>query len=104
MGLFGLFAMTTSFFTYICECSICLSVFVRHGYTETQMVIGLICTWDVHLYILYLDKEVKKVFSPAPIVSFKSARKLSSYLVRAKLYPLYQWDPLSVTNLVVKPV
>ena len=41
-----------------------------------------------HLYILYLDNEVKKVFSPAPMVSFKSARKLSSYLVRAKLYPL----------------
>ena len=28
-----------------------------------------------HLYILYLDNEVKKVFSPAPMVSFKSARK-----------------------------
>ena len=35
-----------------------------------------------------MDKEVKKVFSVAPIVSFKSARKLSSYLVRAKLYLL----------------
>ena len=35
-----------------------------------------------------MDKEVKKVFSVAPIVSFKSARKLCSYLVRAKLYPL----------------
>ena len=35
-----------------------------------------------------MDKEVKKVFPIASIVSFKSARKLSSYLVRAKLYPL----------------
>ena len=35
-----------------------------------------------------LDKEIKKVFPVAPIVSFKSAQKLSSYLVRAKLYPL----------------
>ena len=35
-----------------------------------------------------MDKEVKKVSSVAPIVSFKSARRLSSYLVRAKLYPL----------------
>ena len=35
-----------------------------------------------------MDKEVKKVFPVAPIVSFKSSRKLSSYLVRAKLYPL----------------
>ena len=41
-----------------------------------------------HLYLRHMDKEVKKVFSVAPIVSFKSARKLSSYLVRAKLYPL----------------
>ena len=35
-----------------------------------------------------MDKEVKKVFPVAPIVSFKNAWKLSSYLVRAKLYPL----------------
>ena len=35
-----------------------------------------------------MDKEVKKVFPVAPIVSFKSAWKLGSYLVRAKLYPL----------------
>ena len=41
-----------------------------------------------HLYLLHMDKEVKKVFPVALIVSFKSARKLSSYLVRAKLYPL----------------
>ena len=41
-----------------------------------------------HSYLLHMDKEVKKVFSAAPIVSFKSAQKLSSYLVRAKFYPL----------------
>ena len=35
-----------------------------------------------------MDKELKKVFPVAPTVSFKSARKLSSYLVRAKIYPL----------------
>ena len=35
-----------------------------------------------------MEKEIKKVFPIAPMVSFKSARKLSSYLVRAKLYPL----------------
>ena len=37
---------------------------------------------------LYADDEVKKLFSPGPMVSFRSARKLSSYLVRAKLYRL----------------
>ena len=35
-----------------------------------------------------MDEEVKIVFTAKPMVSFRSARKLSSYLVRAKLYPL----------------
>ena len=35
-----------------------------------------------------MDPEAKKVFSPGPMITFRSARKLSSYLVRAKLYPL----------------
>ena len=41
-----------------------------------------------HLYLLHMDEEVKKVFPVAPIVSFRSPRILSSYLKRAKLYPL----------------
>ena len=41
-----------------------------------------------HLNILYLDKNAKEVFMPGPMVTFRSRRKLSSYLVRAKLYPL----------------
>ena len=41
-----------------------------------------------NLSILHVDKEVKKVFTSPPMVSLRSARKLSSYLVRAKLYPL----------------
>ena len=39
-------------------------------------------------YLLQMNDEVKKVFSLRPMVSFRSARKLSSYLVRAKLYPV----------------
>ena len=35
-----------------------------------------------------MDKEVKKVFPVASIVIFKSAQKLRSYVVTAKLYPL----------------
>ena len=35
-----------------------------------------------------MNKDVKNAFTPAPMISFRSARKLSSYLVRAKLYPL----------------
>ena len=38
--------------------------------------------------ILYQDETVKRVFTPFPMVSYRNARKLSSYLVRAKLYPL----------------
>ena len=34
-----------------------------------------------------MNNEVKKVFTPKPMISFRSARKMSSYLVRAKLYP-----------------
>ena len=40
-----------------------------------------------YLDLLYTDKEVKRVFTPKPMISFQSARKQSSYLVRAKLYP-----------------
>ena len=34
------------------------------------------------------DESVKRVFTPTPMVSYHSARERSSYLVRAKLYPL----------------
>ena len=40
------------------------------------------------LQLLYADKQVKKVFSPAPFIFFKSMRNLKSYLVRSKIYPL----------------
>ena len=35
-----------------------------------------------------MDQKVENIFTPKSTVSFRSARKLSSYLVRAKLYPL----------------
>ena len=35
-----------------------------------------------------MDQEVKEVFTPKPMVSFRNVSKPSSYLVRAKLYPL----------------
>ena len=41
-----------------------------------------------YIYLLYADEEVKITFSPKPMISFRSARKLSSYLVRAELYPI----------------
>ena len=39
-------------------------------------------------YLLQMNDVVGKVFSLRPIVSFRSARKLSSYLVRTELYPV----------------
>ena len=41
-----------------------------------------------HLHILYMDQETKNVFTPGLMATFCSARKLCSYLVRAKLYPI----------------
>ena len=35
-----------------------------------------------------MNEETKKVFLPRPMVSFTSPRKISGYLVRAKLYLL----------------
>ena len=35
-----------------------------------------------------MNEEAKKVFTPGPLIFFCSARELSSYLVRAKLYPI----------------
>ena len=39
-------------------------------------------------HLLYQDGSVKRVFASPPMVSYHSARKLSSYPVRAKLYVL----------------
>ena len=41
---------------------------------------------DKNLSILYMDKKVKKLFTPRPMVLFRSSCKLNSYLFRAKLY------------------
>ena len=41
-------------------------------------------------YLLYMNEEVENLFLPGPMVSFRGARRLSSYLVRSKLYPLHR--------------
>ena len=41
-----------------------------------------------NLQLLYADKQVKKVFSLAPFLSFRSTRNLKLYLVTSKIYPL----------------
>ena len=39
-----------------------------------------------NLQFVYPDEQVKKVFSPAPFVSFRSTRNLKCYLVRSEIY------------------
>ena len=41
-----------------------------------------------NLYLLNMNEELKHLFTPGPMVSFRSSRKIGSSLVTAKLYPL----------------
>ena len=41
-------------------------------------------------HLLHVNEEVKNLLLPEPMVLFRGARKLSSYLVIAKLYPLHR--------------
>ena len=41
-----------------------------------------------NIYLLNMNEDTERVFLPRPIVSFRSPRKISSYLVRTKFYPL----------------
>ena len=41
-----------------------------------------------NLCLLYMDQETQNAFTPGPRMTFLSARKLSSYLIRARIYPL----------------
>ena len=45
----------------------------------------LICK---NLQFLYAHPEIKRVFTPAPFISFQSVRNLKSFLVRSKVYLL----------------
>ena len=74
-------------------------VYSIHTYISYHTIYTLVITYHPllrdfasvirkHLYILYLSKEVKEIFTPGPMVSFRGARKLGSYLVRAKLHPI----------------
>ena len=40
-----------------------------------------------NLFLLYQGEEVKRVFTPAPFVSIRTARTLRNHLVRTKVYP-----------------
>ena len=41
-----------------------------------------------NLFLLYMNEELRHLFTRGSMVSFRSSKKISSYLVRAKLYPV----------------
>ena len=71
----------------------------RKSNSKTQKDIPLVVTYhpllkplcnivNNNIYLLQVDQEVKRTFTPQPMVSYRIARKFSIYLVRAKLYPI----------------
>ena len=71
----------------------------RKRNSKTQKGIRLVMTYQSllkslssivnnNIYLLHMDQEIKRTFTPQPMVSYWSARKLSNYLVRGKLYPI----------------
>ena len=72
---------------------------VFHSFPKVENTVPLVVTYHpvlktigkiIHdnLYLLYMNEELKHLFTPGPMVPFRSSRKISSYLVRAKLYPV----------------
>ena len=57
-------------------------------FTYHHLLKSLSAFTDKNLSNLYMNDDVKKVITPRPMVLFRSACKLNSYVVRAKLYPL----------------
>ena len=55
---------------------------------HTTLLNKLTFTIYKNLYLLYMNQEFKNVFTTGPILSFRTAMKIGSYLVSAKLCPL----------------
>ena len=66
--------------------------------SKTQKGIPLVVTYHPllnslssivnNIHLLHMDQEVKRTFTPQPLHSYRSARKLRSFLVRAKSYTI----------------
>ena len=55
---------------------ICIYIYIHHIYIY------------IYIYIYNHGTKCKEIFTLGPMVSFRGARKLGSYLVRAKSYPI----------------
>ena len=89
--------MKKVFFSKQCQASK-LENRVPFAFTYYQLLNRLSSIIHRKLYLLYMNQEIKNFFTPGRIVLFRSARKITSYLVRAKLYPL------EINMLVLKNV
>ena len=63
---------------------------IQFAVTDHTQLKNLGSIINQNIYLLNMNEETKNLFSPRPMVSFRSPRKIDSYLVRAKLYPLYR--------------
>ena len=61
---------------------------MKEKHTVSCYILLLSAIINKNLCNLHMDKDVKRVPTSQPVVSFCSAHKLNSYVVRAKLYPL----------------
>ena len=54
--------------------------------TYHPLLKSLISIINDNIYLLHMDQEAKRMFTPQPMISYRGAYKLSSHLVRTKLY------------------
>ena len=54
-----------------------------YSYSYHPLLKGFAEVIKKHFHLLHMNDEVKKAFTPGPMVSFQERQKLSSYLVRA---------------------
>ena len=65
------------------ECKgVTLVITFHHKFKPIRQMLKSTC-----IYYIWIKRQ-KNVFTPGPMATFRSAPKLSSYLLRAKLYPI----------------
>ena len=58
---------------------------VSLGGTYHPQLQNIIRTFHRHLYFLYTDQKVERAYTPGSMASFRNTRKISSYLMQAKV-------------------
>ena len=71
----------------------------RKSNSKIQKGIPLVVTYHIllkspcsivksNVYLLHMDQEFKRTFTPQPMVFYRGVLRLRSYLLRAKLYSI----------------